>query len=203
MVGSPEGPGGGSRWSDDASAPRGPSYDARFERLAAAGAHVHGEAALVAELAPGRRVLDAGCGTGRVAIELHRLGFDVEGVDLDPVMLDAARAKAPDLSWHHADLADLGPGPPVDVVVLAGNVLIFVAPGTEPTAVAGCAARLAPGGLLVAGFQVRPHGYGPERLDDDAAAAGLRLQHRWAGWAREPWSPGADYQVSVHERPVG
>ncbi len=205
MAGSPRGPGGGSRWSDDASVTRGPSYDVRFERLAATGADVHGEAALVAELAPGRRVLDAGCGTGRVAIELHRLGFDVEGIDLDPEMLDAARAKAPDLTWHQGDLADLGAtaaGPPVDVVVLAGNVLIFVAPGTEPAAVAGCAARLAPGGLLVAGFQVRPHGYGPERLDDDAAAAGLRLQHRWAGWGREPWSPDGGYQVSVHDRPV-
>jgi len=194
------GPAGGSRWADDPSVPRGTDYDARFHQLAADGHHVHGEADLVAELAPGRRVLDAGCGTGRVAIELLRRGFDVVGADLDPHMLEAARAKAPDLTWVEADLAGLElDGPPFDAVVLAGNVLIFVAPGTEGTVLERCATHLRPGGLLVAGFQVRRRGYGPAQLDDDARAAGLDLVARWATWDRAPWD-GGDYQVSVHRR---
>ena len=53
-------------------------------------------------------VLDAGCGTGRVAIELSRRGHDVVGVDVDEAMLEAARAKAPDLTWVQGDLADPG-----------------------------------------------------------------------------------------------
>ncbi|MCU1496333.1 MAG: Methyltransferase type 11 [Acidimicrobiales bacterium] len=187
-----------SRWTDDPSVPRGATYDAGFERLAASGADVHGEATLVAALSGGPRVLDAGCGTGRVAIELAARGFDVAGVDIDPVMLDAARAKAPELTWHLCDLASFTTDDHYDAVVLAGNVLIFVAPGTEPAAVARCAAVLRAGGVMIAGFSVRDGGYGPEALDADAAAAGLTLVDRWSTWSRDPWSPTDRYQVSAH-----
>ncbi|MCB1040424.1 MAG: class I SAM-dependent methyltransferase [Acidimicrobiales bacterium] len=194
-------PPGGSRWGDDPSVPRGASYDQHFDRLAAGGHDVHGEAALVASLAPGPRVLDAGCGTGRVAIELDRRGFDVVGTDLDPHMLGAARAKAPNLTWVEADLTglDLDVGA-FDAVVLAGNVLIFVAPGTEAAAVERCAAHLRPGGVLVAGFQIHSQRYGPADLDRDALAAGLELVDRWSTWDRAPFAAGGGYQVSVHRK---
>lgn len=195
----------GARWTDLTGGAKGSTYDARWERLAAEGRPVHGEADLVRSLVdrPGT-VLDAGCGTGRVAIELARRGATTVGVDRDPDLLATARAKAPDLRWAEADLVDVGrvvPAGSVAVAVLAGNVLIFVDPGTEAAVVAALARTLAPGGLLVAGFQVRPGGYGPDRLDADAAAAGLHLAHRWATWERARWA-GGDYQVSVHVRPV-
>jgi SAM-dependent methyltransferase len=189
-----------SRWTDRDDVPRGDEYDQRFERLAASGADVHGEAALVAGLGPVGSVLDAGCGTGRVAIELHRRGFDVTGLDIDAAMLAAARAKAPDLPWIEGDLAATDLGRRFDVVVLAGNVLIFVAPGTEADVVARCAGHLGSGGLLVAGFQVQPDGYGPDQLDAHADAAGLALVDRWSTWDRDPWHPGGGYQVSVHAK---
>ena len=189
-----------NRWGGRGDVPRGNAYDARFAELAEAGHHVHGEADLVASLVEGRRIVDAGCGTGRVGIELAARGYDVVGVDLDPGMLDAARAKAPDLEWRCEDLLDLHVDPPADLLVLAGNVLIFVAPGTERAVVARCAAAVRPGGLVVAGFSVRPTDYGPDQLDADAADAGLELVDRWATWDRDPWSPGGDYQVSVHRR---
>ena len=47
----------------------GDEYQRRFDALATAGKDVHGEAAFVMAMEPGS-VLDAGCGTGRVAIEL-------------------------------------------------------------------------------------------------------------------------------------
>ena len=93
-----------TRWQGS-DAPRGDEYDARWRTLAAQGANVHGEADLVETLLreKGRtRVLDAGCGTGRVAIELARRGFSVVGVDADAPMLAAARAKAPELAWLQA-----------------------------------------------------------------------------------------------------
>ena len=187
-----------SRWLRDPSVARGATYDAHFERLAASGADVHGEATLVADLAPGPRILDAGCGTGRVAIELASRGFEVTGTDLDPAMLDAARAKAPHLTWHLADLAEIDLGTQHDVVVLAGNVLIFVAPDTEAQVVHRAAAHLAPNGLLIAGFSVRSGGYGPAAMDTHAEQAGLTMVARWSSWDRTPWSPASDYQVSVH-----
>ena len=53
-------------------------------------------------------VLDAGCGTGRVAIELARHGVDVVGVDVDASMIGEARRRAPELEWVEADLAATG-----------------------------------------------------------------------------------------------
>ena len=110
---------------------RGEDYDRRFAELAAQGQHLHGEADLVEAYRP-VSLLDAGCGTGRVALELQARGHAVTGVDLDPDMLAAARAKAPHLEWVEGDLADpdLLPGREFDTVVMAGNVLLFVRPGT-------------------------------------------------------------------------
>lgn len=189
-----------SRWRGRGDVPRGDEYDAHFTRLADAGHHLHGEADLAAALVDGDRIVDAGCGTGRVAIELAARGFDVIGVDSDPGMLEVARRKAPDLDWREEDLVDLAIDPPADLLVLAGNVLIFVAPDTEATVVARCAAAVRPGGLVVAGFSVQPNGYGPSQLDAQATAAGLELVDRWSTWERAAWRPGDDYQVSVHRR---
>ncbi|MDQ3306310.1 MAG: class I SAM-dependent methyltransferase, partial [Actinomycetota bacterium] len=135
--------------------PRGDDYDIRFTERAAAGLDMHGEADFVAAFAPAS-VLDAGCGTGRVAIELARRGITVVGVDLDPEMLTTARAKAPELDWRVGDLATVAlPDGHFDVVVMAGNVMIFVEPGTEGAVVTNLAASVAPQGVLVAGFQLR------------------------------------------------
>ncbi|HVT42032.1 MAG TPA: class I SAM-dependent methyltransferase [Acidimicrobiales bacterium] len=189
------------RWRGS-DVPRGAAYDRRFEQLEASGADVHGEAALVQHYGP-ESVLDAGCGTGRVAIELHRRGHRVVGVDVDPAMLERARSKAPDLEWVQGDLTDeaLDLGRTFDVVVLAGNVLIFVPPGTEGQVIANTARWLAPGGRLVAGYSHRPGGLDPARHDAYAAAAGLELEDRWSTWDRRPFTEGDDYAVAVHRRP--
>jgi SAM-dependent methyltransferase len=206
-----------ARWTDLRGDAKGSTYDARWAQLAASGASVHGEADLVSTLLdehglvgdPPPTVLDAGCGTGRVAVELARRGLGTVGVDRDPDLLATARAKAPALTWVESHLVDLGahvaPGS-VDLAVLAGNIFLFVDPGTEAAVLAAVAGTVRPGGLVVAGFQVRPGGYGPERLDADADACGLRLADRWSTWDREPWSDGGDYQVSAHvvePAPVG
>ncbi|TRW78976.1 class I SAM-dependent methyltransferase [Mycolicibacterium sp. 018/SC-01/001] len=191
-----------SRWQSS-DRPRGAEYDARWARLEAAGRSVHGEADLVESLlrtSGGTRVLDAGCGTGRVAIELASRGFSVAGVDADPAMLSAARDKAPDLAWVQADLVDTASAVTgeFDLVVLAGNVMIFLDPGTEATVVAALAGTLAPGGLLVGGFQLIDGRLSLERYDEITESAGLTLLHRWATWEQAPFERG-DYAVSVHE----
>ena len=186
-----------NRWLAEAGG-RSRTYDQRWEELAAAGRNVHGEADLVEQLRP-RSVLDAGCGTGRVALELGRRGLDVVGVDLDPSMLDRARAKGPGLTWVLGDLATVDLGRTFDVVVLAGNVMIFLAPGTEAAVVANLARHVAPGGDLVAGFSLDPGRLDLPTYDRHAAAAGLALAARWSTWEQEPFAGGA-YAVSVHGR---
>jgi SAM-dependent methyltransferase len=130
---------------------------------------------------------------------------EVVGTDVAPDMLLTAQQRAPHLEWVEADLATLDLGRTFDVVVMAGNVLIFVEAGTEAAVVARAAAHLAPGGSFVTGFSLRPGGYDLVRLDADAATAGLELAERWATWDRQPWQlggvPGSAYAVSVFRAP--
>jgi SAM-dependent methyltransferase len=196
-----------SRWSGISGEPGGADrYADRFAAAAAAGQDVHGEAHLVHALLPGpSRVLDAGCGTGRVAVRLAELGHDVVGVDLDEAMLDRARRDAPALTWVVGDLATLDlDGPPYDLVVAAGNVIPLVAAGQEAAVVAALARHLRAGGLLVAGFGLDaahlPLDDAPVDLpgyDGWCRAAGLELVERWATWDRAPHE-GGGYAVSVH-----
>lgn len=179
-------------------AARGDAYDKRFQELARSGADVHGEATFVESLGP-RSVLDAGCGTGRVAIELARRGIAVVGIDADPAMLATARRRSAELDWRLADLAtvELAPGS-FDAVVLAGNVMIFLAPGSEAAVVTNLAGALRPGGLMVTGFQVGDQGLSVERYDELCRSAALSLRQRYATWDRRPWLTGGQYAVSVH-----
>lgn len=192
----------------------GREYDAPYEARAAAGFDVHGEAALVEQLlhsdlhrAPASaapyRVLDAGCGTGRIAIELHRRGLAITGVDLDDVMLTQARAKAPQLDWRLGDLSTLPLGLAFNAIVLAGNVMIYLTPGTEAATLANLARHLLPGGLLIAAFELTPKPWTDLTLasyDRLAAAAGLTLAARWSTWDQQPATPTDTYAVSVHTR---
>jgi len=154
-------------------------------------------------------VLDAGCGTGRVAIELSRRAFDVVGVDLDPSMLAVARRAAPHLTWLERDLATLEPaelGAAFDVVLLAGNVVPLLESGTESAALKRLAACLRPDGLLVAGFGLDvahlPLDEVPVTIDDyDASCArhGLSPVAKFSTWDGAPYDAGAGYAVSVHQ----
>ncbi|RLT51589.1 MAG: class I SAM-dependent methyltransferase [Chloroflexi bacterium] len=175
----------------------GDAYDAIYQQRAAAGEDVHGEADFVAALG-GHSVLDAGCGTGRVARELARRGLDVAGVDIDEQMLATAMRAAPAVPWLAADLASVNLQRTFDVVVMAGNVMIYLAPGSEGAVVANMARHLAPGGWLVAGFQLQAGCLNLAHYDACASAAGLQLAQRWATWDRVPWRAGGDYAVSVH-----
>lgn len=188
-----------NRWLSSRSV-SGDDYDATYEQRAAAGENVHGEADFVASFSP-LAVLDAGCGTGRIARELARRGVVTVGVDIDPEMLATARRKAPDVEWRLADLATVDLGRTFDLAVMAGNVMIFLAPGTEGEVVANMARHVTPGGLLVAGFQLQPGRLTVDQYDRHAAAAGLVLAGRWSTWDRDPWKPGDTYAVSAHGRP--
>ncbi len=176
----------------------GDSYQERFDALASQGTDVHGEAGFVSKLSPSS-VLDAGCGTGRVAIELARRGVPVVGVDSDASMLATARSRGPGVTWIQADVTTLELGQVFDVVVMAGNVPLFTPPGTQAALVAGGARHVAPGGALVVGFQLG-RGYELDEFDRHCADAGLQLEDRWGTWAREPFPGDGSYAVSLHRR---
>ncbi|MFD6567838.1 class I SAM-dependent methyltransferase [Micromonospora profundi] len=196
-----------TRWATDTDPEHSQWYIDRFRKLAAEGADLAGEARLVdALVAPGSRILDAGSGTGRVGAALAERGHTVVGVDADPALVAAAQADYPGPRWLVADLAELdlpalGEVEPFDAAVLAGNVLAFVAVGTEPEVLRRIAGLLRPDGVLAVGFGTE-RGYPLTAFDADAVAAGLRLEHRFATWDLRPWRDDADFAVSVLRRPA-
>jgi SAM-dependent methyltransferase len=183
-------------------------YVERFRGMAAAGVDLGGEARLLdAVVAPGARILDAGCGPGRVGAVLHDRGHSVVGVDADPVLIAAAIADHPGPTWLVADLAELdlpamGEAKPFDAAVLAGNVLTFVAVGTERLVLSRVAGHLKPDGVALVGFGTR-RGYALADFDADLAAAGFELEQRFATWDLRPWHDGADFAVSMLRLPAG
>jgi SAM-dependent methyltransferase len=189
------------RWFTQHGSDHSSWYIERFRRLAREGADLAGEARLLdAIVAPRSRILDAGCGPGRVSAELYARGHDVVGVDVDPDLIAAARADHPGPEWHVADLSsfDLAVAP-FDAAVLAGNVLVFVAPGSEGAVLERVAAHVRADGVVVVGFAL-DRDYHLDALDRDASTAGLTLEHRFATWDLRPWRDDAEFAVTVFRR---
>ena len=188
-----------TRWKAEADSR---AYVARFAKLESDGVDIEGEARTVdAMIAPRSRVLDAGCGTGRVGAALAGRGHTVTAVDLDPILVDAARQHI-DLDVRLADLATLDLGEArFDAIVAAGNVLVYLEPGTERSAIERMMAHLAPGGVLVTGFATNRE-YSLEEFDEDLAALGLAVESRFATWDLRPMHDDADWAVTVVRAPA-
>jgi SAM-dependent methyltransferase len=198
-----------TRWDDVGGEVSGTPYAARFAALERKGVDVHGEAGFCATLLEsGARVLDAGCGTGRVAIELERRGYRCVGVDVSEPMLEVARSTAPDQSWILSDLAALDLGQEFDLVVAAGNVIPLLAPGTEAEVIRRLSSHLKRGGVLVSGFGLDAAHlplddvpFGLSEYDEWCARSGLTLIARYATWDGDPFDAGHPaYAISVHTR---
>ena len=186
------------RWFTDTDPGHSQWYVDRFRTLASQGADLEGEARLVdAMVDRGARVLDAGCGTGRLSGALHRRGHQVVAVDADPELVAAAEADHPGPTYVVADLAELElDEPPFDLVVCAGNVMVFLAPHSEQTVLERLRDHTRPGGRLVIGFRREKH-YPYSQFNVDLRNAGLSLEHRFATWGLDPFTPESDFAVNV------
>lgn len=174
------------------------AYVERFRTLAADGFDLGGEARLIDAMVPrGARILDAGCGPGRVGGALHAAGHHVVGVDLDPELIEAARQDHPGPRWLVADLATLDlPDDRFELIVSAGNVMGFLAPATRQPVLARLRSHLSDGGRLVTGFGAG-RGYPFGEFLTDAEAVGLRPQLTVSTWDLRPFTEASDFLVAV------
>lgn len=198
-----------SEWIRKVAADPGHShwYVKRFRDMAEAGQDLAGEARLVdAMLARGSRVLDAGCGSGRVGAHLHAAGHTVVGVDVDPVLIAAAEADHPGPTWLVGDLAELdlpaqGLADPFDVVVCAGNVMPFLAASTREEVLRRLHRHLHPGGRAAIGFGL-DRGYPAERFLDDARLAGFDVDLTLSTWDLQPLNADSGFLVAILSRAI-
>ena len=130
------------------------NYAQRWKAFVAQGKDIDGEARLIDATVPRHaRILDAGCGTGRVGGYLARRGHEVIGTDLDPILIGHAKEDFPDATWLVGDLSeDEIPAHDIDVAVCAGNVMGFLDPAGRAPALENIFRALRPGGRLFVGF---------------------------------------------------
>lgn len=196
-----------TRWSEvSGGIDAATAYRRRFDDLVEQGVDIHGEARFVTALRPPpSRVLDAGCGHGRVATELTRLGHDVVGVDADRHLVALAEERDTTTRFVHADLASLHlRAQTFDVVLLAGNVVPYLADGTLVDVLRRLREHLDPAGVLVIGYSLpghQPQGAAAvpaEAFERAAFAAGLSLVRQLATWDGDPWPGDGSYRLSIH-----
>ncbi len=188
-----------TRWELAGDDNRG--YGKRFAALVQEGADVDGEARLIDALARrSSRILEVGSGMGRVAAGLAARGHHVVASEPDVRLRKQSQATYPDLEvlpYEALALPDLAP---FDLIVVVGNVLIFVGEDTERDVLARLRALLAPEGRIIAGFSLRgamsgSRVYPSEEFIADATAARLRVDWRFGSY--ELHAPNDDYAVWV------
>lgn len=193
-----------SLWMQKVDADPGHSqwYIERFRSMVRDGADLDGEARLIdAMAARGARILDAGCGGGRVSGYLAAAGHDVVGVDVDPKLIEAAGQDYPGPRWLVSDLAELdlptrGIAEPFDIIVSAGNVMAFLAPSTRIEVLVRLRAHLAGAGRAVIGFGAG-RDYPFDQFLRNVAEAGLAAELLLSSWDLRPFTDDSEFLVAV------
>ena len=131
---------------------------------------------LFAKLASGR-VLDVGCGPGRVAGLLHDRGLDVIGIDLSPRMIEIARREHQGPDFRVGSMTDLDLPDGELGGVISWWSIIHLPRDVVPQAIAEFYRVLAPGGVLLLGYHV-----GEESTHKTSGYGGHPMNihvHRW------------------------
>lgn len=194
------------RWFTDTEEGHSQWYVDHFRDLASGGEDLAGEARMIDAMVPRHaRILDAGCGQGRTGAALFSCGHHVVGIDADPVLIAAALEDYQGPTWQIQDLAELTltsmqETELFDAAVLAGNVMAFVAKGSEVQVLANIRAVLNVDGFAVVGFHTDR--YDVTEFDAHVAQAGFILESRFATWDLRPWKDDAEFAVTVLRNPA-
>lgn len=174
-------------------------YIDRFDKMAAEGRDLLGEARFIDALAPrNARILDAGCGPGRHGGWLAERGHTVVGVDGDPALIETAAKRHPHARWITQDLAvlNLEDEDPFDVIYAVGNVMTFLHPDTRIDVLRHFYDHLAPNGRLVTGHQPA-RGWSGEAICADMRDLGFGIDYVFGTWEMRPFTAESDFVVVV------
>ena len=139
---------------------------------------------------------------GRVAAALQARGHHVVATEPDPALREQSRDTFPDLAVLPHQALDLDPAEvgTFDLVLLVGNVMIYLGEDTEQAVLARVRELLAPTGRALVGFHFTgvksgSRTYAPDEFLADVAAAGLRVDQRFGSY--ELHAPDDAYGVWV------
>jgi len=97
-----------------------------------------------------KSVLEVGCGTGRVAVRLAEMGYDVAGIDNSEDMLKRARSKGSNVEFFHGDMRSFRSGRKFDCAVLMDSCFSYMRTNDDClAALSSVAACLKKGGIIV------------------------------------------------------
>jgi ubiquinone/menaquinone biosynthesis C-methylase UbiE len=122
----------------------------------------------------GRRVLDAGCGTGYLSGQLHSRGALVTGIDLSERMIAIARARHPQIDFRLDSCSELRTIPDGSFDLLIANYVLMDTPHLE-AAVCSFGRVLCSGGIAVLVFS---HPCFPQG-SANASGNGAETTYRW------------------------
>jgi ubiquinone/menaquinone biosynthesis C-methylase UbiE len=145
-------------------------------------------------------ILEVGCGTGRVALQLAQEGIRVIGSDLSPSMLEVARRKSqhlPNLSWVEADMQAFELGERFDLILIPGHSFQFMLTPADQLSCLACIRRhLTSGGKLVVhldhqnlewlGGLMQGQGTGLELVGEYRQDSTDDSVRKWTAWSYEP-----------------
>jgi len=98
-------------------------------------------------------VLEIGCGTGRVTLQLAQAGISIVGMDFSPAMLTTARQKSrefPNVRWVEGDMVAFDLGQCFDLIIIPGHSFQFMLTPDDQLACLNCIRQhLTPQGKLV------------------------------------------------------
>ncbi|AKK05900.1 methyltransferase family protein [Corynebacterium mustelae] len=177
------------------------NYANRWRRFEENGDDIYGEARLIDAIAArGSVIVDAGCGQGRLTGYLGKQGHHVIGTDLDPILIDIARAENPDLDFHVGDLCkDPLPVSDADIVFSAGNVMGFLPAEGRRDALNHIFRALKPGGRAIIGYGAG-RGWDFGDFLDLATDVGLTLEHKFSSWELAPFADESDFLVAFFRK---
>jgi SAM-dependent methyltransferase len=142
------------------------------------------------------RLLDVGCGTGRAFEPMLRRGWEIQGCDLSPGMIDEARRKFGDtVPLAVADLTELPTFGEFDLLLALNDVVNYLTEdGDLVRALEGMRANLAPGGMAL--FDANTLGLFSSHFTDEGENEMSVGEWRWRGRSAA-LEPGGAFEAEI------